>query len=282
VLTRDGNVFVHEFFEFDHNEEFRNKQDILITRNEFERQTKLSVNDIVSSVKSQLHILHPKIAYEKDVDVVMLLRKAVTSKVRNKVLEKNRLILNHEGDLTRYVIAFPDALTDELFYELLTVRNHSDEEFQKAVWVETAYQLARYIPKVIKRQDWKKTIEKILASNTVAAYNYAFNVLKGPFPAGEATFATDPLYAFYYATGPLKKTRFPAGEPAIATEASLSYAYAQNVIRGPFPAGELAIAKDREFGFRYAELIDDHDPASWGERFLAQYYRKTHNKQTNP
>lgn len=60
------------------------------------------------------------------------------------------------------------------------------------------------------------------------AYVYARDVLKGPFPAGEA---------------------------AIATDTSLSYDYARDVLKGPFPAGEARISKSTKYRKLYLELI---------------------------
>ena len=47
-----------------------------------------------------------------------------------------------------------------------------------------------------------------------ACYQYAYRVLKGPFPLGEAAIAEDGDYSYWYATETLKAP-FPLGEPAI-------------------------------------------------------------------
>ena len=75
------------------------------------------------------------------------------------------------------------------------------------------------------------------------AYEYARDVLRAPFPAGEGAIAKDPYSAFFYALNVLRAP-FPAGEAAIAKKADWAYEYARDVLRAPFPAGEAAIATD--------------------------------------
>ena len=69
---------------------------------------------------------------------------------------------------------------------------------------------------------------------------YARDVLKGPFPMGEAEISRDPDCSLEYARDVLRGP-FPQGEQAIARSAVASIGYAA-VIRGPFPAGEPVIS----------------------------------------
>ena len=80
---------------------------------------------------------------------------------------------------------------------------------------------------------------------------YARNVLKGPFPPGEAAIAGDAEYSCLYARNVLKGP-FPPGEAAIAGDAQYSYRYAKDVLRGRFPLGEAAIATDEMYSKWYA------------------------------
>ena len=62
------------------------------------------------------------------------------------------------------------------------------------------------------------------------AYDYAKDVIEGPFPEGEAAMATDPYWAYYYA----------------------KYA-----IKGRFPECEATIAKDTKYSKKYLEAFPD-------------------------
>lgn len=73
-----------------------------------------------------------------------------------------------------------------------------------------------------------KKYEKYIAKDAVYAYWYALDVLKGPFPAGEA---------------------------AIAKDTYCAYQYAQYILKGPFPLGEAAISKDTHFAYLYAQNV---------------------------
>ena len=100
------------------------------------------------------------------------------------------------------------------------------------------------------------------------SYEYAREVLKGPFPAGEAAIATDPEWAYSYAVYVLDGKRFPAGEAGIATDPQWAYRYARKearirtydyaiyVLKGSFPAGEAAIATDPENSKDYVRFLE--------------------------
>ena len=62
------------------------------------------------------------------------------------------------------------------------------------------------------------------------AYYYAANVLKAPFPEGEALIATDAQWSFIYAKDILKAP-FLLGEKAIATDAKYSCNYAKEILK---------------------------------------------------
>ena len=103
--------------------------------------------------------------------------------------------------------------------------------------------------------------EALWASDAEYAFMYAWNVLKGPFPAGEKAIASNAEYAYLYAQKVLKGP-FPAGEKAIAMNARYAYYYAEFVLKGPFPAGEKAIATDADYARWYASDVLKLDPKS--------------------
>ena len=93
------------------------------------------------------------------------------------------------------------------------------------------------------------------------AYIYAYIVINGRFPEGEAVIAQNAEYAYRYAREVIKG-RFIEGEAAIARGASWSiavyaYRYALNVINGRWPLGEAAIAKDPEMALHYCNRFKD-------------------------
>lgn len=94
--------------------------------------------------------------------------------------------------------------------------------------------------------------EPVIARDPLLALEYAREVIRGPFPLGEAKIATDSSSAFQYARYILQAP-FPAGERAIARNTLFSVEYAVNVLKGPFPAGEQAIAKDPACALEYAK-----------------------------
>ena len=99
-----------------------------------------------------------------------------------------------------------------------------------------------------------KKREKAISKDSRTAQRYAKDVLKRPFPAGEAAIATDTYYAYLYARDVLKGP-FPAGEEAISKDAEYALGYAKYVLNGPFPAGEAAIAGDARYASYYANQI---------------------------
>ena len=79
--------------------------------------------------------------------------------------------------------------------------------------------------------------EDEIAKDTKASYDYAVEVLKGPFKKGEATIARNPAYAVNYAAD-VVKGKFPLGEPLIANDAYWLTQYAVKALKRRFPAGE--------------------------------------------
>ena len=61
-------------------------------------------------------------------------------------------------------------------------------------------------------------------------------------------------YSYYYVRDVLKRP-FPAGEAAIAKDAYHANNYARDILKGPFPAGEAAIAKDQYYAIEYAKNV---------------------------
>jgi len=94
---------------------------------------------------------------------------------------------------------------------------------------------------------------RAVAKDPELAYEYAYNVLEGPFPLGEPAIATSAEWSYDYAryvTGP-----WPPGEPAIAKESGWAFAYARHVLKGPFPLGEPAIYQDPETSYYYKKFL---------------------------
>ena len=97
----------------------------------------------------------------------------------------------------------------------------------------------------------KRKLEHVWAQYPEWAYKYAQDIIKGPWPPGEAAIAGSAEYAFRYARDVVRKPRAP-GEAAIASNPHLAYLYARTVIKGPWPPGEAAIAGSADAAFEYA------------------------------
>ena len=100
----------------------------------------------------------------------------------------------------------------------------------------------------------KKKLEHLWQQDAEFAYYYARNVIKKPWPPGEAAIARDAQLAYYYAANVIRKP-WPPGEAAIAGDAEWAYRYARGVIEGPWPPGEAAIAGDDEWAYLYAQFV---------------------------
>ena len=100
---------------------------------------------------------------------------------------------------------------------------------------------------------FRKEEQKII-TDVVDTYYYAWNIIKGRFPAGEEIISNNAEYAYKYAANVIKG-EFLAGEPAIAKSAFFSYMYANYVINGRFEKGEKAIFSNPEYANLYTDLL---------------------------
>ena len=128
-------------------------------------------------------------------------------------------------------------------------------------------------PEPQAKSDYDKALE-----TAKKAFYYAYDVLKSPFPEGEAAIATNAHWSYLYALDILKAP-FPLGEPAIATSEEYSYCYALYVLKAPFPLGEPAIAFSYTeigrylipiFSYKYARDVLKA-PFPLGEAFIATH-----------
>jgi hypothetical protein len=78
-----------------------------------------------------------------------------------------------------------------------------------------------------------KELESIIAKDAYYSYQYAIDILEGPFNLGEPAIAKNPYYSFNYAKHILKG-EFPLGEPAIAKDAYYSKEYTNVVLKKDF------------------------------------------------
>ncbi len=99
-----------------------------------------------------------------------------------------------------------------------------------------------------------KKREAALAKDPEIAYEYAQDVLEGPFKLGEPAIAKDAKCAYEYARDVLEGP-FKLGEPAIAKNAEWAFEYARDVLKGPFKLSEPAIARTRSAAYYYAHYI---------------------------
>ena len=98
-----------------------------------------------------------------------------------------------------------------------------------------------------------KIREKALAKSGEYAYWYAREVLKAPFPAGEAEIAKDAAWAYRYARWVLKGP-FPAGEAAIAKDLIFAYFYARDVLSSSFPADDATTEDKVDYLLQYGVI----------------------------
>lgn len=100
--------------------------------------------------------------------------------------------------------------------------------------------------------------EKVISKDGSLSYQYALNVLKGPFPLGERAIAKHPEVAYRYSYYVLKKKPFPLGENAIARKPTTAYFYASGVLRGRFPKGEKTIMAHPHFRKAYINMLKEY------------------------
>ena len=97
-------------------------------------------------------------------------------------------------------------------------------------------------------------------SDPKMAFHYALNVLRGPWPEGEAIIATHGFFSYQYALEVLGG-RFLAGEPAVIQDKHI-IAYAKHIIRGRWPEAEKYLLQRPAAAHRYAvEIVQ----ARWQE-----------------
>ena len=121
-----------------------------------------------------------------------------------------------------------------------------------------------------KQRDPKLEKEILVSGNTKWVYDYAVNVIKGPWPEGENLISKDPERSYDYAKNVIKG-RFPEGEDAIAKDGRIAFLYARDIIKGPFPKGEDMIAKSSNLAYFYAKtILKGRFPK--GEEIISQYY----------
>ena len=112
---------------------------------------------------------------------------------------------------------------------------------------------SHYIVDALKKAMPEK--EHVIAECRVSAFQYAKDILKGPFPKGEKAIGSHfPDMAFEYAKDILCGA-FKKGEMAIASDKTLAFNYAKEIIKKPFPQGEEQIAKDPYLAYEYASTI---------------------------
>ena len=120
--------------------------------------------------------------------------------------------------------------------------------------------------------------EALIATSSDWSFNYAHSVLKGRFLLGEALIATDAGSAACYARDILK-TPWADGEAAIATSVQWSFNYAKYALQAPFPLGEDTIATSAEYSYNYAIYVLKA-PFKLGEKAIAthEYYFKKYKE----
>lgn len=94
----------------------------------------------------------------------------------------------------------------------------------------------------------------LITTDAWLSFNYAQQILNGPFLEGEAIIAKCPDYAFNYARRILRG-RFKLGEPAMAASSYYSYHYALYVLKDRFELGEPAIRSNSNFSKMYDNFL---------------------------
>ena len=107
---------------------------------------------------------------------------------------------------------------------------------------------------------------EMLINNPFASLRFAQEVIKGPFPDGEAAIASTPETALNYAMFTQKP--FLLGEPSIASQPLTAFDYAKHVLAGKFVLGQKSMATKADIAYEYArELL--HSPFVSGEDVIA-------------
>ena len=117
---------------------------------------------------------------------------------------------------------------------------------------DIAFAIAKFNPKnaytFLKKyktdKSTKQLLESIIAKHAWTSYEYAKNVLKGPFKTGEKIIATWSLTSLLYAKEILKD-QFPLGEKAILKSAIHAVRYATLLGKTRWEEAESIIAKNK-------------------------------------
>ena len=75
-----------------------------------------------------------------------------------------------------------------------------------------------------RRHGFTDELVSAVAKHPKSAFEYAWEIIEGRFPEGEAVIATDPQYAYWYAKNVIKD-RWPEAEPVIAKDPDWARAY---------------------------------------------------------
>lgn len=98
--------------------------------------------------------------------------------------------------------------------------------------------------------------EPAIAKNGNFSFDYAKNILKGRFPAGELAIISSPPYTAYTYARDILHAPWPEAEDHIATNTFSSFYYARDVIKGRFLLGEPVIKQDNKMWELYIKAMN--------------------------
>ena len=127
-----------------------------------------------------------------------------------------------------------------------------DQPQQLMGYAETAKKIPSIAWGMAETNAAKRKLEHLWVKDPEYAYRYVEQVIKKPWPPGEAAIATDPRWAYWYARDVIRNP-WPPGEAAIATVPRWAYYYARFVIGKRWPPGEAAIAKSINWTSEYQQ-----------------------------
>jgi lambda repressor-like predicted transcriptional regulator len=139
----------------------------------------------------------------------------------------------------------------------VTLFSETRSTFKEAL--ESPWSAYDYAKNVVKGP-WPEG-EDLIARDYETSYMYAKNVLRGPFIKGEPGIAKHANYAVNYA----KNGPFPRGEDKISESIIMSFAYSTEIIKKRFPKGEPSIFKNVELKRGYLNFLKKHDPKGWAQ-----------------
>ena len=91
-------------------------------------------------------------------------------------------------------------------------------------YAESAKKIPSIAWQLAKSPAQKRELEHLWAKDPELAYRYARQIIKKPWPPGEAAIAGNPEYAYRYARQIIKKP-WPPGEAVIASDAYFAKLY---------------------------------------------------------